>query len=468
VQIFEVGQAGGRPFYSMEYIAGGSLADRLARGPYTPHQAAELLESLARTVHAAHEHGIVHRDLKPSNVMMAHDGTPKIADFGLAKRLNDDSGHTNTGEILGTPSYMAPEQAEGKKDQIGPATDVYALGAILYEMLAGQPPFAGITPLEALQRVVHQEPAAPSRFATPVPRDLEAICLKCLEKSPHRRYVSAQALADDLRRFLTGQPVTARHAGPLVRSWKWMRRHPQVVGLAVLIALIAMIPIYYVADAYQAEREVRLRAQARAPLVREILQRNCYECHGQNPKDIQKNFDILNFQQLLDERRRVVVPGAPDNSRLIQRIVDGSMPPEKEEVRLPRVSEIELTILREWIQGGAPPLPEPAPDAEIVSAVPYSKVADETRAIFKKKCYDCHNHKLAERGVKILQHRLLVNVHKEVIPGDPDGSRLFQLVTSDDDDVRMPKAPEDPLTKEEINTIRRWIMAGAPPFPKGR
>src|SRR5262249_20796019 len=148
VQIFEIGKAMGRPFFSMEYVNGGSLADLLARQPIPVRRAAELVETLARAVHSAHDRAIVHRDLKPSNVMLTADGIPKIADFGLAKRLDDDSDHTHTGEILGTPSYMAPEQAEGKKDQISPATDVYALGAILYEMLVGAPPFQGISPLD--------------------------------------------------------------------------------------------------------------------------------------------------------------------------------------------------------------------------------------------------------------------------------------------------------------------------------
>src|SRR5262249_51837243 len=147
-------------------------------------RAAQLVETLARAMHTAHEHRIVHRDLKPSNVMLTAEGVPKIADFGLAKRLDQEASHTQTGEILGTPSYMAPEQAEGKREQIGPRTDVYALGAILYELLAGRPPFQGANPLDALRRLTTQEPVAPSRLARSIPRDLEAICLKCLEKAP--------------------------------------------------------------------------------------------------------------------------------------------------------------------------------------------------------------------------------------------------------------------------------------------
>ena len=467
VQIFDIGEVNGRPFFSMEYVSGGSLADLLVRKPPSARQAAELVEILARAVHAAHERGIVHRDLKPSNVMLTADGIPKIADFGLAKKLDDDSGHTHTGEILGTPSYMAPEQAEGKKDEIGPHTDVYALGAILYELLAGKPPFQGTSPLDSLRQVVHVEPIAPSQFVAGTPRDLEAICLKCLEKLPSQRYTSAQALAEDLRRFLDGQPVTARHIGPVARGWKWTRRHPQAVALGATFSVLILIPVALLAVHLRTKQQVRLKAEQQAPLVREILHRNCYECHGQDPKKPEKNLNILNHQQLLDSARRIVVSGAPDHSRLIQRIADGSMPPEEEETRLPRVSEHELTILRDWILGGAPPLPPVDPAHPAPTAVPYSELAQKTKAIFQKHCYQCHNYKDAKGGIKILHHRLLVSVRKVVVPGRPDESELYHVITTSNDKERMPPEGETRLTPEEIREIRRWIEAGAPPFPKG-
>lgn len=466
VQVFQVDEVNGRPFFSMEYVAGGSLADLLLREPLPARRAAELVETLARAVHAAHERGIVHRDLKPSNVMLADDGTPKIADFGLAKRLDDDSGHTQSGEILGTPSYMAPEQAEGKKDEIGPRTDVYALGAILYELLAGKPPFKGSTPLESLRQVVNREPTAPSHFKASAPRDLEAICLKCLEKSPDHRYPSAQALADDLRRFLDGQPVTARRIGPVQRAWKTMRRHPQGVALAVTLLLLSFVPIYYAIAHFYTEQKNRLRAEEQAPFVREILKRNCFECHGQDPGNIEKDLNILNHAQLLDSARRIVVPGKPEESRLIQRIADGSMPPEEEETRLPRLSEKELTILRDWIIGGAPPLPTTDADHPLASAAPYSELAAEAKEILQNHCYECHKYDVAKGGIKILHHRLIVNVRPVVVPGKPEESELVQLIVSKDKKWRMPPAGYDRLSEPEIDTIRRWILEGAPPFPK--
>jgi serine/threonine protein kinase len=469
VQVFEVGQVSGRPYFSMEFVDGGSLADQLVRNRPDARRSAELVETLARAIHAAHDCGIVHRDLKPSNVMLSADGTPKIADFGLAKRLDElgaGSNHTQTGEVLGTPSYMAPEQAEGKRDQIGPATDVYALGAILYEMLAGQPPFRGTSPLDALRQVTSQEPVPPSRLAAAVPPDLEAICLKCLEKDRAARYTTGRDLADDLRRFLSGQPVMARRIGRFQRSWKFIRRHPQGTALVIALSLLACIPLYFVIKLHRTQREIRLKAERAAPLVREILIRNCYECHGEDPDVIRKNLNVLDHQQLLDKARPMVVPGSPADSRLIQRIADGSMPPEEEETRLPRVTEQELTILNDWVLGGAPPLPPEDPQNPTPPVVPYSPLAAEVRDIFEKHCYHCHKFDVGKGGIKILNYRLLVTVRKVVVPGRPDESELFHSLTTKNEDLRMPPITEERLPAKAINTIRRWIEEGAPPFPK--
>jgi tetratricopeptide (TPR) repeat protein/tRNA A-37 threonylcarbamoyl transferase component Bud32 len=240
VQIYDVGEAEGRPFFSLELVAGGSLAARLAGAPQPPREAAQLLETLARAVHAAHERGIVHRDLKPANILLTRDGQPKVTDFGLAKRLDVERGQTQQGEILGTPPYMAPEQVMGKVREVGPPVDVYALGAVLYEMLTGRPPFRGETPVDTVLLVLSEEPIPPRRLQPKVPPDLETICLKCLQKRPRKRYASALDLADDLRRFLGGEPIRARPVPAWERALKWARRHPgraALAGTALLAAL---------------------------------------------------------------------------------------------------------------------------------------------------------------------------------------------------------------------------------------
>ena len=226
VQVYDVGEQEGRHFITMEFVEGGSLAQRLSTGPLPAGQAAALLASLSAAVQVAHEHGIIHRDLKPGNVLLTSEGIPKITDFGLARRLDDASGLTHTGTTLGTPSYMAPEQARGGTKAAGPAADVYALGAILYEMLTGRPPFRAETATATLQQVLTDEPAPPARLNARVPRDLDTICLKCLHKEPSKRYASAAELAEDLRRFERGEPISARPIGWVGRFLRWARRRP--------------------------------------------------------------------------------------------------------------------------------------------------------------------------------------------------------------------------------------------------
>jgi WD40 repeat protein len=248
VQIHEVGEAAGRPFLALEYVAGGSLAERLAGQPLPPRDAARLVAALAGAVHLAHSRNLVHRDLKPGNVLLAGEpGAPvgqcqaKVTDFGLVRQLDADSGQTCDGVLMGTPSYMAPEQAEGRAGSAGPAADTYALGAILYECLTGQPPFEGETALETLEWVRSREPSAPSSRNRRVPRDLETICLKCLRKEPERRYSSARELADDLGRFVRGEPVAARPVGVAERMGKWVWRHPALAAAAALAVLVVVL-----------------------------------------------------------------------------------------------------------------------------------------------------------------------------------------------------------------------------------
>jgi serine/threonine protein kinase len=265
--VFTPPAGGGDPFVALEYVEGGSLADRIDGTPLPPREAAALLVPLAEAIHHAHRHGIVHRDLKPANVLLATDehgltqirqedssnpirvhlcssvanSIPKLTDFGLAKQLDADSGRTRSGVILGTPSYMAPEQAGGRNHEVGPPADVYGLGAVLYECLTGRPPFKADTVLNTLAQVAAEEPVPPRSLQPGVPRDLETICRKCLEKAPGRRYASAAELAADLRRFLRGEPTRARPAGALGRAVKWVKRRPAAAALVGVSGLAAAV-----------------------------------------------------------------------------------------------------------------------------------------------------------------------------------------------------------------------------------
>ena len=241
VQVYDFGEIDGRAYFTMEFVAGGSLARKLAGVPQPVHDCASIMETLARAMHAAHLAGIVHRDLKPANILLAPDGTPKITDFGLARYFEGHSDVTLGPTKVGTPSYMAPEQVTGGPGTVGPSADVYALGATLYEMLTGRPPFRGETPAETERQLLSHEPVPPSRLNAKVPRDLETVCLKCLQKGPERRYASAAALADDLRRFLERRPIHARPPSRGGRLWRWSRRNPAAAALvATAVALVGV------------------------------------------------------------------------------------------------------------------------------------------------------------------------------------------------------------------------------------
>jgi eukaryotic-like serine/threonine-protein kinase len=256
IQIYDIGEAAGLPFVALELLDGGGLEDHLAGTPQPANQAAELMVTLARAVHVAHQAGIVHRDLKPTNVLYSSDGVPKITDFGLAKRIDSDDGHTESGQIMGSPSYMAPEQARGDSRNVKSPADVYALGAILYEMLTGRPPFKGETPMETVRQVLDDDPVTPSRLVPRVPRDLETICLKSMHKDPARRYESAQALANDLERYLRGEPILARPTAFWERGAKWARRRP-VAATVLAISTLAIVGSIGVIFNYQQIRNAR-------------------------------------------------------------------------------------------------------------------------------------------------------------------------------------------------------------------
>ncbi len=231
VPIFEVGQHEGQHYFSMGFVEGRSLSQRLAEGPLPSREAAEMIRRVSEAIEYAHRHGVIHRDLKPANILLDQNGNPRVTDFGLAKKIQGDSGLTGSGQIMGTPSYMPPEQAGGKRGEAGPAADVYALGATLYALLTGRLPFQAATPMDTVIQVISEEPVPPRRLNASIPRDLETICLKCLEKEPGKRYPTAAALAEDLRRFQANEPILAQPVGRVERGLKWVRRKPAAAAL---------------------------------------------------------------------------------------------------------------------------------------------------------------------------------------------------------------------------------------------
>src|SRR5256886_540922 len=240
VPIYEVGERDGSCYFSMKFVEGGQLDEVSRRRPISIRHAAELIAKVARTVHYAHEHGILHRDIKPGNILLDDKGEPHLTDFGLARLVETESTMTRTLEVLGTPSYMAPEQAAGNNTQLTSATDVYGLGAVFYQLLTGQPPFAGGTTYETIKLLLDTEPRQPRLLNSKIDRELSTICLKCLEKDPKRRYSSALALAEDLEHWLKHEPILAKRSGFFIHARKWVRRKPAIAALiASLIALAA-------------------------------------------------------------------------------------------------------------------------------------------------------------------------------------------------------------------------------------
>jgi tetratricopeptide (TPR) repeat protein/tRNA A-37 threonylcarbamoyl transferase component Bud32 len=315
VQIYEVGDHAGLPYFSLEFVDGGSLSEQIDGKPQPIDEAARQVELLARAMAYAHENGIVHRDLKPANVLVTKDGQPKITDFGLAKRLESDASQTRSGTLMGTPNYMAPEQARGEVREVGPLADVYALGVILYEMLTGRTPFLGASILDTLQQVRNQEPVPPSQLQPKVPRDLETICLKCLQKDPHKRYADAGALAEDLRRFRAGEPILARRVGRVERAWRWCKRNPKIAALSTAVGILLIVSV----GALSAVELRALRDKQATAASREIAQQRAEQAREAVASgDYRRARDLMAWNDSLLERS----PALADVRADIQRLQD--------------------------------------------------------------------------------------------------------------------------------------------------
>lgn len=311
VGIYEVGINAGQHYYSMEYIAGQNLAQLLREKPLPISTAAQYVRDIATILEYAHDQKVLHRDLKPSNILLDASGRLRITDFGLAKRVEGKSDLTITGQVLGTPSYMSPEQAAAQHAIIGPPTDIYALGAILYELVTGRPPFRSESIGEILRQVQHDEPVRPRLLNPKLPRDLETICLKCLEKEPRKRYVSARSLADDLDRFLRGEPILARPISRPARIWRWCRRKPVVAGLSAVSALAIALTIAVLV--FSREIVAAALADRTTALGKlEIEQRKTLNALGQRTVALEEKTDALNRLSVEERRVREALSGKSD------------------------------------------------------------------------------------------------------------------------------------------------------------
>ena len=312
VPVYEIGHHDGHVFFSMKLVEGGSLADRIGEDAVDPREAARVVAAIAQAIDHAHRRGILHRDLKPSNILIDERGEPMVADFGLALRSGSDSLRTRTGLFPGTPAFMSPEQVDGPREAITPATDVHGLGAILYVLLTGRAPFRGRTPLSMLCQVRDRQPDRPRSIRRSIPRDLETICLKCLQKQPSQRYATAAELADDLDRWRQHRPIRARRIGLIGRSWRLARRHPKTSMVAVVLIAVAVAGLWEVRERARRNEEARRQAQALAD--------------DRFARDLAEGFDA--WKKGLIERVRLILeryrpsPGAPDHRGFACRFLD--------------------------------------------------------------------------------------------------------------------------------------------------
>lgn len=305
VPIYDVGEVGGQHYFSMGYVDGRSLKSVVSDGPLPPREAAGILKSIAEAVAYAHERSIIHRDLKPANILISKEGTPRVVDFGLAKQLVADSELTATGQVMGTPSYMPPEQAAGRTEEIGTSADVYSLGATLYELITGRPPFQAASTFDVIRAVLDQEPAAPHALNRAVDRDLETICLRCLEKEPRRRYLTVQHLVADLGRYLRGEPIHARPIGVVSRGWRWCRRHKLVSGLLaglVASALLGVSATGYFALRMQAHaaEAIQRRTEVETKAAHLMFEQALHACQSAEPQQ-----GLLQLVSCLREAERI-------------------------------------------------------------------------------------------------------------------------------------------------------------------
>jgi serine/threonine-protein kinase len=303
VQVYDVGEVEGCPYFTMELVSGGSLAGKLAGVPQTAHYSASLIETIARAVAFAHTAGFIHRDIKPANVLLTADGTAKVSDFGLARHFEGPSDVTLGAARVGTPSYMPPEQVTGKPGTVGPPADVYGLGATIYEMLTGRPPFRGESAAETERQLLSREPVPPSQLNAKVPRDLETICLKCLQKEPTRRYATADALADDLKRFNEGRPIHARPVGWAERSWRWCKRNPTAAGF--LLTAIALVGLASGGGTWFFQQRARHQIELRSDIGATMTQ----------AANLRKGFHFREAQGLLDQAQQRLEPSGPAELR---------------------------------------------------------------------------------------------------------------------------------------------------------